>query len=163
MRPLRFLLCSVVLFATSSAALAAGTVKVNFVEPQNFTDVRGTFQRVDDNALKTLAAHFESSAGRYVPDGQTLNVDVIDVDLAGEFRPRLGAFPEVRVLGKGADSPHLTFRYSLSSPSGAAPLAEVRLSDLSYLYRGYSASSGESLRYEKRMIDEWVGRTLASK
>jgi hypothetical protein len=55
-------------------------------------------------------------------------------------------------------------RYALSSPSGAAQLAEVQLSDLGYLHRGTGRyGSSESLRFEKRMIDEWVKTTFASK
>jgi hypothetical protein len=163
MKPLPCLFCCMTLAAAPVAAQAAGTVKVNFVEPQKYSDVRSSYQRVDDHALKTLASHFEASAARLVPDGQTLSIDVIDVDLAGEIRPGFGAYREVRVLGKGADAPHLTFRYSLSSPSGAAELAEVRLSDLGYLHRGHSSHASESLRYERRMIDEWVSKTLVAK
>jgi Protein of unknown function (DUF3016) len=148
----------------SAPAYAAGTVQVKFVEPDKFADVRGMHQRVDDGLLKILEAHFQSAASKHVPDGQTLNIEVLDVDLAGEFRPRFSASPDVRVLGLGADSPHITLRYALSSPSGAVQLAEVQLSDLGYLHRGTGRyGSSESLRFEKRMIDEWVKTTFASK
>jgi hypothetical protein len=146
------------------SAHAAGTVQVSFVEPEKFADVRSSYQRVDDGVLKSLATHFQTAVGPHVPDGQTLRIEVLDVDLAGEFRPRFSAGPDVRVLGLGADSPHLTFRYAKPSASGAAELAEVRLSDLAYLHRGHMARYGdESLRYERRMIDEWVGKTFAAK
>lgn len=148
----------------SAPAYAAGTVQVKFVQPDKFADVRGNHQRVDDGLLKILEAHFQIAAAQYVPDGQTLSIEVLDVDLAGEFRPRFSASPDVRVLGLGADSPHIKLRYAMSSPSGAAELAEVQLSDLGYLYRGTGRyGSSESLRYERRMIDEWLGKTFASK
>jgi hypothetical protein len=146
------------------SAHAAGTVQVKFVEPDKFADVRGMHQRVDEDLLKILEAHFQVSASKHVPDGQTLSIEVLDVDLAGEFRPRFSASPDVRVLGLGADSPHIKLRYALSSPSGAAQLAEVQLSDLGYLHRSTGRyGSSESLRYERRMIDEWVGKTFAAK
>lgn len=157
-------LMSALLLLAATAAQAAGTVQVKFVEPDKFSDVRGNHQRVDDGLLKMLEAHFQTAAAQYVPDGQTLSIEVLDVDLAGEFRPRFSASPDVRVLGLGADSPHIKLRYALSSPSGAAQLAEVRLSDLGYLHRGTGRySSSESLRFEKRMIDDWVKTTFAAK
>lgn len=143
------------------AAHAAGVVQVKFVEPAKFADVRGLHQRVDDDLLKILETHFQTAAAKHVPEGQTLTIEVLDVDLAGEFRPRFSAGPDVRVVGLGADAPSIKFRYSLSGAGGAASLAEVRLSDLGYQFRSSFYANGEALRYEKRMIDDWVRETFA--
>jgi Protein of unknown function (DUF3016) len=147
----------------SLSAHADGTVEVSFVKPEQFADVRSTYQRVDDGFLKALATHFQSAAAPHVPDGQTLRIEVLDVDLAGEIRPRFAASYDVRVVGLGADWPRLKFRYSMSSASGAAELAEVQLSDMAYNFRSTGRYSKETLSYERRMIDEWVGKTFAAK
>ncbi len=145
------------------SAHATGTVEVSFVKPERFADVRSTYQRVDDGLLKALATHFQTALTPHVPDGQTLRIEVLDVDLAGEFRPRFSTSPDVRVVGLGADWPHLKFRYAMSSASGAAELAEVQLSDLAYNLRSVGRYNDGPLHYERRMIDEWAGKTFAAK
>jgi hypothetical protein len=165
-RLIKPLLCAAVGAAAMASvpAHAAGTVLVKFIEPDKFADVRGTHHWVDEGALKALEAYFKAAATPHVPDGETLSIEVLDVDLAGEFRLRFAAWPDVRVMGQGADAPRITLRYTLTSRSGAADIGEVRLSDLGYLFRGAGRhTTSELLLYEKRMIDEWAKSTFAAK
>ena len=88
-------------------------------------------------------------------EGQTLKIDVLDVDLAGE--PHHGARAhDVRVLRGRADWPRIQLRYTLDAPDEVARSGEATIRDLAYLQHvavGYS--SDEPLRYERRMLDEW--------
>ncbi len=136
---------------------AAGTVEVRFVSPEKFSDI-GWPAREREEHLKTLAAHFEALADR-LPAGQTLHIDVLDVDLAGET----GRYPrtELRMLRSSADWPRMTLRYELRGAPGAVQAGEQRLSEMSFRpsvpgpvrYQG-------SLGYEKRMIDRWFDETF---
>lgn len=162
-------------FALAAATLpahAAGKVEVSYVQPEQFTDA-GTGARERERTLRALTRHFEQLARR-LPDGQTLRVEVLDVDLAGFVRP-FGVH-ELRVLRGGADWPHMTLRYTLASgcPQAAAGAKEAcagrtikagedQLADLNYLfYRSGISDLGGELPYEKRMLDHWFGATFAA-
>jgi Protein of unknown function (DUF3016) len=144
----------------SSAALAAGTVQVQFVEPDRYTDARDAHLRADHN-LEALKRHIEQAAAPYVPDGQTLKVDVIDVDLAGDVRHGGRTLNDVRVLRGRADWPRIELRYALEAPGQAARNGQARIQDLAYQQR-LAVRSGEALAYERRMLDEWFRREFAA-
>jgi hypothetical protein len=134
------------------AAQAAGTVQVSFVQPEKFADVRDSAMRAEDN-LALLKRHLQEAAALYVADGQTLNIEVLDVDLAGEVRH--GARPfDLRVLRGRADWPRIELRYSLQVPGQAARAGQARLQDTAYLQR-LAGLRNEALYYERRMLDEW--------
>lgn len=144
----------------ASAAQAAGTVAVSFVEPAAFRDVRDARQRTDDN-LAALRRHIEAAAASHVADGQTLRVEVTDVDLAGEIRFGALSAP-VRVLRGGADWPRIELRYVLEAPGQAPRTGRAVLQDLSYLQRGTGLRPGVDLAYERRLLDEWFGTEFAA-
>ena len=136
------------------AALAAGTVQVSFVKPENFADVRGAHLRADDN-LRALQRDIEALAAQYVGDGQTLKVEVLDVDLAGEIHHgrRLN---DVRVLRGRADWPRITLRYVLEAPGVAPRTGQAVVADMAYLERTRPYDHSETMfPYERRMLDEW--------
>jgi Protein of unknown function (DUF3016) len=133
------------------SAHAAGTVQVNFVKPENFADVRDRTYSREEN-LRALEKVIVSVAQPYVADGQTLKIEVLDVDLAGEVRPSARA-TDVRVLRGRADWPRITFRWSVD---GAAPRSgEAVVQDMAYLQRLPPSVADTALVYERRMLDEW--------
>jgi hypothetical protein len=128
-------------------------VQINFVEPENFTDVRDRTYSREQN-LKALERIFTSVAQPYVADGQTLKIDVLDVDLAGEVRPGARAW-DVRVLRGRADWPRITFRWSVEGAGVAPRSGEVTVRDMAYLQRIPPSTADTALVYERRMLDEW--------
>lgn len=148
-------------FALAAAPLpahAAGLVEVSYVQPEQFADVgRGVFER--ERTLRSLTRHFEQ-LGQKLPTGQTLRVEVLDVDLAGFVRP-FGVH-ELRVLRGGADWPHMTLRYTLVAEGRTVKAGEDQLADLNYMFylRG-GADQGGDLPYEKRMLERWFGANFA--
>jgi hypothetical protein len=133
-------------------AQAAGTVQVRFVQPDKFSDVRDGHLRAEDN-LQMLQRHLEEIGARYVTDGQTLKIEVLDVDLAGEVH-RGGRLDDVRVLKGRADWPRIQLRYTLETPGAPARSREATVSDFAYLERT-PTQPNEPLAYERRMLDEW--------
>ncbi len=128
-----------------------GTVQVNFVQPDNFVDIgRSSFDR--EQNLRTLQGHFTSLA-KGLPAGQTLQVDVTDVDLAGEIPP--AALHELRVLRGGVDWPRITLSYTLKAGETMLAQGEERLSDMSYMFSRAGATEHLPLPYERRMLDQW--------
>jgi hypothetical protein len=144
----------IALAALASGAQAAGTVQVQFVQPERFVDVRDqAFSR--ERNLEALKQHLEHAAARYVADGQTLKIDVLDVDLAGE--PKMDARAnDIRVLKGKADWPRIDLRYTLEAPGQAARSGQASIKDMSYLHHvAVGVPATEPLRYERRMLDEW--------
>lgn len=134
------------------ATNAAGVVDVRFAPPDQMADIgRATLD--GERNLQVLARHFQSLAQR-LPDGQTLAVTVLDVDLAGEMRPtRRGS--DLRVMNGGVDWPMLSLRWSLSEGGRTLAGGEERLTDMAYLSATRRAASDSELPYETRLIDRW--------
>ena len=152
--------CLFALAVAATAAQAAGSVSVKFVEPDRFADVRDARHDASDN-LRVLAGHIESAAGRYLAQGDKLSVEVLDVDLAGEIRPSRQFQQDVRVLEGRADWPRIKLRYTLESAGQASRSGEQTISDMAYLQRVAGLHSGDALAHEKRMLDEWFQSRLA--
>lgn len=147
------------LVALARPAHAAGQADVRFVEPDRFSDVgRGSFDR--ERALASLSAHVKDLA-RQLPDGQTLKVEVLDVDLAGELELRRGR--EIRVLRGAADTPHIRLRWSLEQAGATLKKGEERLTDLGYLTSrpGSPAASDGNWPHEKRLLTQWFREQVA--
>jgi hypothetical protein len=150
-------LLSAALGAGSVPALAAGSVQVSYVKPEGFTDVG--FATIDrERTLQCLTQHFEA-LGRRLPDGQTLRVEVLDVNLAGEVWPRGPS--EVRVLRGRADWPRMTLRYTVQDGSRIVKTGEAQLADMNYLHGPQGLQQYGDLPYEKRMLDNWFREEIA--
>ena len=131
---------AVVLAALATApARAAGTVAVQFVEPERFADIGfGAADR--QHNLDALRRHFVALAPR-LPDGAQLSIDVLEVDLAGRMQP-LRDRADVRVLDGRADSPRMTLRWTLQAQGQPVRRGEDRLADLGYLDHGIDPRGG---------------------
>lgn len=150
------------LFAAGVAALAAGAAHagatVTYIEPDKFADV--PFSPIDrERVLKDLSDHF-AKLGQQLPAGQDLKVDVTELDLAGRVEPMRRSGNEIRVLRGRADWPRMHLRYSLTQDGKVVNSGEADLADMMYLDHVNQYDSGESLRYEKQMIDDWFGKTF---
>lgn len=140
------------LLAVAAAAQAGGTVNVTFVEPDKYYD-SGNSQFDKPTNLKTIDAFLQDLGKRYLPDGQVLSVEVLNVDLAGYVKPtRQG---DLRVVRGGADWPSFQLRYKLAAGDQALKQGEERVADLHYTSHIASYSTRDPLRYEKQMLDGW--------
>ena len=90
---------SLALAAFAAGAQAAGTVQVQFVQPEKFADIRDqAFSR--ERNLEMVKRLLERAAAPYVADGQTLKIDVLDHVILGErTRDRPKDYLSLRELG----------------------------------------------------------------
>jgi Protein of unknown function (DUF3016) len=145
--------------AISLPAAAAGTVEVSFVQPDKFADI-GRGQHDQRDALAAIERHFKS-LGERLPQGQTLKVEVSDIDLAGEMRfTRRG--DEKRILRGRADWPRMQLKYSLNQGAQTLKAGDDKLADMGYLQRISLARDHSAYAYDTRMIDDWFARTFAA-
>ena len=145
----------IALLATAGAA-SAGTVEVHLLAPAQYADA-GTSSWDEQANVQALSRHLQAM-GPKLPGGQTLKVELLDLDMAGAVSP----IRQVRVVRGKADFPRMKLRYTLESPGQAARSGEDTLSDLDYT-RGLTSSRGsEPLYFEKRMLDDWFQKRFAS-
>ena len=151
--------------AVAAGVASAATVSVTFVQPEKFTDAgrsRGmATQRELAELQQEIQQHLQGLADRKLAASDTLKVEVLDVDLAGDFETnRLTRFSDVRVI-RDIASPRITLRYTLKHGDRVMNGAEEQLSDLNFLHGFNHYSGGDRLRYEKPLLDKWFDKSVA--
>lgn len=141
-------------------ARAAGQVEVSYVKPDDFSDAgRGVIDR--ERTMAGLTQYLQQ-LGKRLPDGQTLRLEVTDIDLAGETYPGRW-ISDLRVLRGGADWPRLSLRYTLLDGGRALKAGDARLSDPAYMFSHRSQVAVDSeLGYEKRMLKQWFDENVVA-
>jgi hypothetical protein len=141
-----------------AVAQAAGEVRVRFAPVAQLSDIgRGIDAQ---RKVQALTERLQALAAR-LPDGQVLDVQVLDVKLAGELRP-LGNGEEVRVLQGRADWPALELAWRLDRGSQTLASGHDRLSDMNYLNEPLRRAQDSSLPYEGRLIERWFDSRVAA-
>ncbi|MFN5723578.1 MAG: DUF3016 domain-containing protein, partial [Betaproteobacteria bacterium] len=80
---------------------------MSFVQPERYTDL-GFAPLTRQRHLQALTEHM-SRWGAVLPASRRLEIEVLDIDLAGLERP-VGREPAVRVLNGKVDWPRMTLR-----------------------------------------------------
>ena len=151
--------------AASSAC--AATVQVTFKDADKFTDLGDAARVVPDARraaiLGELRAHIQRRAAGRVPEKSQLVVTVTDIDMAGGFETARGPNPDpVRVYRDGFP-PRIKLEFTLTDYSGQVLKEGKReLTDAAYLKANIEYRN-DVLRYEKKLIDDWVAREFAAK
>jgi len=145
------------LLALAAGVASAGDVTVNYIQPERFSDL--PFSAWDrEQALKDLTEHFASLGAKLPPD-QNLRIDVTDVDLAGRMYPHRGV-RDLRVVTNGAEWPRIDLRYTIESNGQVLRSGDAQLRDMAFMDRIGRYTDGDTLRYERRMIDDWFYSTI---
>lgn len=147
------------------AAPAVAAVNVTFVAPESYSDA-STYGRhrgpASTSVLRDLEAHFAKLGARYLPVDQSLKIDVLDIDLAGEYEPFRVYLYDVRVL-RGVTWPRIKLRYVLEQNGEVLREAEELVADQAYLMGVPRLGNTDRLYYEKRMLEDWFRRRFAEK
>ena len=151
------LLCSI---AAAAGIAAAGTVNVSFNAP-HYLDAGVTAQE-RQATFDALARHLQALGQRLLPASQVLDVEVLDVDLAGTLRPSRRSVSMIRVLRNGPDWPRIKLRYTLQADGKLLRSGEEWVSDMSYAVGAGGPGDSVPLYYEKRMLRGWFKERFAS-
>ena len=150
------------LIAALSATAASAAVDVAFVAPEHYTDGggKGGFGDLPVKAVveREIRAHLTGLGERNLAPGQTLKIEVLDIDLAGR-RDILGSSNgDVRVYDQ-LNSPRIRLRFTLEEGGQIVSSGEDLLTDPLYLNSLSRTSTGDPLRYERPMLTKWfLGR-----
>ncbi|WP_036997709.1 DUF3016 domain-containing protein [Metapseudomonas resinovorans] len=163
MRPTSPLIVLALLILSPSAL--ASTTEVSFTHPEKYSDARlyrDYGRGADDVVLKDLKAHIEKLGKRYLQPGQTLKVDILDIDLAGRYEPWRVNFQDVRFM-REVTWPRIKLHYSLEQDGKPLVSRDATVIDQSYLQHGNYYFSNDRLRYEKTMLDDWFRWNIGPK
>ena len=155
---------STMLAADAPRALpAAGPVSVDWTDPAKFSEIAASGNRSEaarGDWLNQLAVYMRESAQKALPDGQQLQLTIVDVQRAGRYEPWMGInYGHVRVM-RDIYPPRMTLNVRITGADGQVLAeGERKLSDMSYLQNSTPVDT-DNLRFEKRMIDDWLRREL---
>lgn len=119
MKPLLLLALACLTLASgcaSSRKSGGGAATVQFIEPQRFTDFveAGAAPANQDRLMRNLDDFIQRTGRQIVPAGQTLELDITDIDLPGQMSrgPR-----STRVI-RGNESAQVRLNYRLLDAGG---------------------------------------------
>jgi len=149
------------LAAALPLSAATPTVEVSFVDPAHYTDAGN--EPADARSNEEILARQLRDLGReYLAPEQSLEIRVLDIDLAGTVRPSLGQISPIRILRGGADWPRLKLRYTLREDGSVVSQGEEVVADLNYLQNGRVVGNAVPLAYEKRMLADWFRKRFGA-
>lgn len=148
-------LAAVSLTALATAVQAQAEVK--FTDPAQFSDA-GETERDREDTMKRLEEHLKAQVAKQLP-GKQLKITFSDVDLAGEIEPKGAGMYRLRVL-RSVTIPRLEFSYELSENGQALKSGTAQLKDLNYQLSFNRYGSDETMRYEKKLLDDWIAKEL---
>lgn len=142
-----------------------GPVSVRWEDPAGFSEIRYSHNSAESrrgNWVEELALYLRQRAEPRLPPGERLEVDITDIERAGDYEPWHGPqLHDVRIM-RDYYPPRLSLRFRRTDASGRVIAeGERRLSDSGYLMGGAPlGNSNDPLRFEKDMIDRWLRREL---
>jgi len=137
---------------------AKGELSVEFLlAPHGYVDA-GTYGRDTKRHLAVIEDHLARLATRCLAQGESLNIRVLSLDLAGRHEWWHGPTFDLRVM-RDITWPRMELDYIWRDPAGNL-LGEGRelVADMNYLWRSPYASRNDELPYEKSMLSEWFER-----
>ncbi|MFZ5681561.1 MAG: DUF3016 domain-containing protein [Pseudomonadota bacterium] len=146
------------LMMAASAANAA--VRVTFVSPERYQDEDLRSGATRDGILLEFRKFFDKLGSQYLKFGETLSVDVLNIDLAGEYEPWRGSLNNVRIL-RDITPPSFRLRYTLTRGKTVVARNEETITDMNYLSDISAHSSTDRFAYEKDMLRDWFRRRFA--
>ncbi|MGO1072519.1 DUF3016 domain-containing protein [Lysobacter sp. CA199] len=137
-----------------------GPVSVRWQNPEQFTEIRNSRNRFEarrGNWVEQLAQYVRTRAQRQLPPGERLEVDITDIKRAGDFEPWHGPqFDDTRFV-RDIYPPKIALSFKRLDASGQViEEGQRNLRDMSFLMGPRVVSDSDPLRYEKRLIDDWL-------
>jgi len=158
----KLLAATCLLAAVAAPSISFAAVKVRFVDPDRYTDAGGFGGGSRNATLAELRGYLQQLGGRYLPPGQTLDIMVLDIDLAGSYEPWRAGMSDVRIL-RDVTPPRIRLRYVLSERGRRLRSGEETLSDINYQMNPSARASGDRYTYEKALLSDWFRRNFAAR
>ena len=143
-------------------AVGEGTaIHVRWGDPLQFSDLRYSQNRrlsAEGDWVVELADYMQEKLARAVPAGDRVDVEILDIQRAGQYEWLNSRTDDVRVL-RDVYPPRMTLQFKHTGADGSVRgEGERKLADLAYLQSPPPFPSSDPLRYDKRLIDTWIRR-----
>ncbi|GAB3334958.1 DUF3016 domain-containing protein [Marilutibacter aestuarii] len=137
-----------------------GPVSVSWNDPATFTEIRYSGNRWEAERgdwVDALARHMRDRIARVLPPGQTMAINITDIDRAGDYEPGRGfRSDQIRVV-RDIYPPRMEFDYTRTGAGGQViDQGHAKLRDMAYLSQSNLRYQSDDLAYEKRLVDRWV-------
>ena len=141
-----------------------GPVGVSWSDPAQFSDIRSSGNRWEAERgdwVRQLAQYARDRATKQLAPGEKLEIALTDIQRAGRYEPWLGPdFQHVRMI-RDYYPPRISLTYTLYGADGQVLAQnERKLSDAGFLMGSSPLNNTDPLRYEKRMLDDWLRRDI---
>lgn len=146
-------------------SLFSADTQINWTEPETYSDVDdGNYfsENLYERFSEEITDHISDEADHYLPSDYQLNLNIRDVDLAGEHEFWLGAtYADTRIM-RDIYPPRLKFEYTLKNGEGeTVKKGMAQVTDQMYLWNvGATAYRTDRFYYEKELISDWMRRNL---
>ncbi|MUH73264.1 DUF3016 domain-containing protein [Psychrosphaera haliotis] len=157
---LLFIATSLFVSFGSLANEKANKSAVSFENPKEFRDIKASdeSQKRFTSRLQNKLQDYIQKLSKKLPAGYSLNIVFTNIDLAGRVEYNFNMSREIRVV-RQHDWPRLNFKAELLKDGNVIQNQDFELKDLAFMDRSIGRlSSGDTLRYEKRMLKEWFTR-----
>lgn len=144
----------------------AGPVSVHWGDPAKFSELRGSQNRYEAERgdwVADIARYLRKQAERKVPEGERLDIAIVDIRRAGNYEPWRGfEYRDVRIM-RELYWPQIEISVKRTAADGSVVSERAyTLNDPAYLSSATRIAEGDPLQYEKAMIDRWARRELAT-
>ena len=141
------------------SAKAESNARVEYVHPENFTDVSFrsmTRQDAESRLERELTGAIEGVAAQYLR-GYKLDVRILDVALAGrEAFEQPGFNSDLRIRNSTGKPARISIQYEVKDPAGRVVAKGARvLTNLTY-QRDYPDTYLDTLSQEKQLLRDWI-------
>ncbi|MBD9371009.1 DUF3016 domain-containing protein [Xanthomonas sp. XNM01] len=138
-------------------------VSVEWSDPARFSDILYSGNRWEAERgdwVTQIASYLQDRADKRLPEGQRMDVTITDIQRAGRYEPWLGVrYDSVRIM-RDMYPPQISLNFRITDTDGQVVAeGERKLRDSSYLQNVRSTDT-DALRYEKRMLDDWLRREI---
>lgn len=145
---------------------AEGAVSVDWTDPAQFSEIRYSMNRWEakrGNWVEQLAKHLQTSAEKRLAPGERLQVTLTDITRAGDYEPWHGANAQDTRIVRDIYPPRISLTFKRTDAQGnVIAEGERKLSDSGFMYNGSTIGSNDTLRYEKRLLDDWIRKEFRS-
>ncbi|MBP2149638.1 MULTISPECIES: DUF3016 domain-containing protein [Xanthobacter] len=139
------------------AAPAAAGISVRFVHPERYSDGDFRLPAERESIIASFASLFARLGARDLKPDQTLALEVLDIELAGEYEPwRRGGWGEVRIL-RDITPPRFKMRYTLREKGKVVFAATETVTDINYMMNPSARNAGR-FPFETAMLEDWFRR-----
>jgi hypothetical protein len=151
--PLRAVLAAALLLPVPGYA----GVKIRFINPERYSNAGSFGAGGREATLAAFRTYFEKLGTRFLTPGQNLTIDVLNIDLAGEYEPWRRNLSDVRIM-RDVTPPRVKLSYVLNEKGKRTRSGEDNLTHINYQMNPSARFSSDHYAYDKALLEDWFRR-----